>query len=52
METVERLRHHDVNMGFNFTLTPENWQSLADVDVLADQLGIPLLVNYAHTSTH
>jgi MoaA/NifB/PqqE/SkfB family radical SAM enzyme len=52
METVNRLQRYDVNLGFNFTLTPENWQRLADVEEVADHLNIPLLVNYAHTSTH
>ena len=52
METVHRLQRYDVNLGFNFTITPENWGELGGVARMAEGLGIPLLANYAHESTH
>ena len=52
MKTAHRLRQYDVNLGFNFTITRENWRDLAEAFRVSDGLGIPLLVNYAHESTH
>jgi MoaA/NifB/PqqE/SkfB family radical SAM enzyme len=52
METVHRLQQYDVNIGFNFTITRENWRDLIEAFLASESLGIPLLVNFAHESTH
>ena len=52
METVNRLQRYDVNLGFNFTITPENWRAIAEAEDISVSLGIPMLVNFAHESSH
>ena len=52
METVHRLQQYDVTIGFNFTITPENWRDLEEAFRVSDSLGVPLLVNFAHESPH
>jgi MoaA/NifB/PqqE/SkfB family radical SAM enzyme len=51
METVKRLQKGTgVNLGFDFTITPQNYQALPQVAEISRRLGVKLLAGLAHNS--
>jgi len=51
MDTINSLLEWvDINLGLDFTVTPQNYKDLPKVYELSKNLGIKLLVVFAHTS--